>query len=76
MEQESNAVAMEQLGWGSVMNELNCNILKNWIQKPMAKPINYPNTAKEIVNIINNMKLDQIDKLSKDLWKNVKLGES
>lgn len=76
MEQESNAVAMEQLGWGSVMNELNSNILKNWIQKPMAKPINYPNTAKEIVNIINNMKLDQIDKLSKDVWKNVKLGES
>jgi uncharacterized protein (TIGR00661 family) len=46
VEQTSNAAALQQLGYAHVMNELDTEVVKHWLQDNRAIHITYPNTAK------------------------------
>lgn len=46
MEQQSNALALQQLGWGSAMPELTVARLREWLQREhRITPIHYPDVA-------------------------------
>lgn len=49
MEQLSNALALEKLKFGAVMEELDGVLLGNWLDEGKAIRVIYPNTAKMIV---------------------------
>jgi len=52
MEQISNAAALQQLGYGQTMYDLDANTIDNWLHNAGAVQITYPNVAKEIVEWI------------------------
>lgn len=49
MEQISNAAALQQLGYGHTMFELNAQTIEDWLHNPHAVRITYPNVAKVLV---------------------------
>ncbi len=52
MEQISNAAALKQLGYGHTMNDMDGDLIEDWLHDPHAVRINYPNVARVIVNWI------------------------
>lgn len=68
MEQESNALALEQLGLGLSMNKLDPHTLGHWLEHFDGQRIVYPNVAREIVRWIAQGKWDQVAELSSRLW--------
>jgi len=51
MEQQSNAFALEQLGWGTAMQELDEHKLQTWLDgERCVAPIAYPDVAAELVD--------------------------
>lgn len=71
MEQISNAAALEQLGYGCKMEEINSEVIEQWLHQNHAVRISYPNTAKFIVDWIKSG-LPKIDDNFINLaWKNV-----
>ncbi|MEL1229053.1 MAG: MJ1255/VC2487 family glycosyltransferase [Candidatus Neomarinimicrobiota bacterium] len=73
IEQESNAAAINQLGLGVVMDSLDRKIIGKWIDSTNKKPINYPDIAQEIVDLINSMRFDDIEHFSRKIWKKVNI---
>lgn len=49
MEQISNAAALQQLGYGYVMYDLDTAVIGRWLHNVHAVQITYPNTAKILV---------------------------
>ena len=49
MEQISNAAAIEQLGYGHTMYEMNTQTIEDWLHNPHAVHVTYPNVAKRLV---------------------------
>ena len=49
MEQISNAAALEQLGYGRTMYDLQSAVIEDWLHNPHAIRVTYPNIAKVIV---------------------------
>ncbi len=54
MEQISNAAALQQLGYGHVMNDMDSAIIEHWLHDKHAVHITYPNIAKVLVQWIQN----------------------
>jgi len=54
MEQISNATALEQLGYGYVMNDLDTSKIEAWLYSTHAVRITYPNVAQLIVEWIKD----------------------
>lgn len=73
IEQESNAAAINQLGLGVVMESLDRKIIGKWIDSTNKKPINYPDIAQEIVDLINSMRFDSIEHFSRKIWKKINI---
>jgi len=69
MEQQSNALALQQLGKGIVMSGLDLEILKKWLAKESPKPVIYPNVADSIVSWIGSGFNMDIDELAKNQWR-------
>lgn len=69
MEQESNALALQQLQLASRSNTLNSKIVANWLNAP-ANPntVQYPNVASAICDWLLQDSPDSIAALSKSLW--------
>jgi uncharacterized protein (TIGR00661 family) len=49
MEQISNAAALQQLGYGHVMQDMNSYVIERWLHDNRAVHITYPNVAKILV---------------------------
>ncbi len=49
MEQISNAAALEQLGYGHTMFEIDGATIEDWLHNPHAVHVTYPNVAKIVV---------------------------
>ncbi|CAG1020326.1 glycosyltransferase [Methylomonas sp. LL1] len=49
MEQISNAAALEQLGYGHTMFDLDTQVIEDWLHNPHAVHVTYPNVAKVLV---------------------------
>lgn len=71
MEQISNAAALQQLGYGYVMNDLDPAVVEHWLHDDHAVRVTYPNTARILVQWIQ----DGMPEMDKDfvdaVWNNV-----
>lgn len=54
MEQISNAAALQQLGYGHVMQDMNSYVIDHWLHDNRAVHITYPNVAKVLVQWIQS----------------------
>ncbi|MEI6692539.1 MAG: glycosyltransferase family protein [Chlorobium sp.] len=68
IEQESNALAMEQLGYGMATHSLDHNILADWLQKPCREPLRYARTVDYIAEWIGSGQWDQLSRFTEAAW--------
>ena len=54
MEQISNAAALEQLGYGKTMYDIDVEVIDQWLHNHRAVEVTYPNVAKIIVDWLQN----------------------
>ena len=54
MEQISNAAALQQLGYGHTMNDMDASVIEHWLHDNHAVHITYPNIAKVVVQWIQD----------------------
>jgi uncharacterized protein (TIGR00661 family) len=54
MEQISNAAALQQLGYGHTMNDMDTAVIEHWLHDNNAVHITYPNIAKVLVQWIQS----------------------
>jgi len=54
LEQISNAAALQQLGYGHTMNEMDSSVIEHWLDDNHAIHITYPNIAKVLVQWIQD----------------------
>ena len=67
-EQLCNMVALEKLGKGMSMTNLDQNILKEWLNTELPEPINYPLVAGPLANWLLNPNRCSLEKLSQEIW--------
>jgi uncharacterized protein (TIGR00661 family) len=67
MEQISNAAALQQLGYGHVMNDMDTAVIDHWLHNVHAVQITYPNTAKLLVEWLQ----DGMPKMTPDYVENI-----
>lgn len=68
MEQQSNAVALEQLGYGKVKKKIKRKSLKNWLDKPQPVAVNYPDVAAAVAQWIVDGCRPNLETFSRQLW--------
>lgn len=68
MEQASNARALQQLGYGEAMQQLDSQHLSRWLAQSNPPPQRYPNVARAIVEWLRNGMTDDARTLSRRLW--------
>lgn len=69
MEQESNALALQQLQLATRTDSLNSNVIANWLGRATSQQfVNYPNVAKAICDWLLADTPTDIATLSKQLW--------
>jgi uncharacterized protein (TIGR00661 family) len=74
MEQQSNAFALEQLGWGSAMHELDEQHLRDWLAgERSSAPINYPDVAAALVDWVLEGDWQNKMTLWQTLWDNTRM---
>jgi len=67
MEQISNAAALEQLGYGRTMYDLDTTEIEEWLHNPHAVRVTYPNIAKVLVQWI----LDGMPEMDREFTEHV-----
>ena len=67
MEQISNAAALEQLGYGHTMYNMEVPVIEEWLHNPHAVHVTYPNIARIIVQWIQ----DGMPKMDKEFTERV-----
>lgn len=71
MEQISNAAALQKLGYGHTMYELDAGILDHWLHSAHAVKVTYPNTAKFLVEWFQSGIPDMSADAIEDIWNQV-----
>ncbi|CAA0091840.1 Uncharacterised protein [BD1-7 clade bacterium] len=67
-EQLCNALAIQALGRGTVIEKLDQQVLEKWLESPGHQPANYPDVADAIAKWVINRQWESIDTLVKALW--------
>lgn len=73
MEQSSNALALSQLGYGSMTEQLNEKTIGAWLPLPCPQPIRFPDVATELCTWLMADNRD-LPALSKKLWRRMATG--
>lgn len=68
MEQKSNALALTQLGYGSVTKELSVEVIKKWLLLPKPEPIDYPDVGKALARWLQTTGGKNLANLQQELW--------
>ena len=69
IEQLSNARALSELDYATVISELSLKAISQWLESPgKAYRVQYPDVAKAIAHWINDNQRQSIEDLSRDLW--------
>ncbi len=69
MEQESNALSLQQLGYGQVMLELDEIVISHWLHHlPTQKQVRFPNVAQELVSWLANEPKLTTSAFAEQLW--------
>jgi uncharacterized protein (TIGR00661 family) len=69
IEQESNALAMEELGFGMAMHALDGAVLGAWLEKPSRTPLHYRRTVDYIAEWIADRRWDELSRYTEAAWK-------
>jgi uncharacterized protein (TIGR00661 family) len=69
IEQESNALAMEALGYGMAMHQLDHAILSDWLQLPGREALRYSRTVDYIAEWIGSGDWDSLSRYTAASWK-------
>ncbi|MDT9546905.1 MAG: glycosyltransferase family protein [Chlorobium phaeovibrioides] len=69
IEQESNAMAMEQLGYGMSMHSLDSAILCSWLETPCREPLHYAHTVDYIAEWIGSGRWDDQAHFAGAAWR-------
>jgi len=76
MEQKSNALALEKLGYGTIAKKFDVETLGKWLPlKPPASPRHFPDVAKTLVHWLMNGGGENISELQQQLWRETIAGE-
>ena len=67
-EQLCNALAIQSMGRGTVIDSLDKNVLKQWLDLPGFEPSEYPDVAKSLAEWVMQKQWDNIQPLVDDLW--------
>lgn len=67
-EQQSNALALSQLGYGASMSRLDADTTAFWLNSGSSTKIDYPNTAAAVAKWISKGATRDIAEISKELW--------
>ncbi len=70
-EQESNVIALEELGYATGMNELDGSVLQEWLKQNTATKMTCPDTAQAMVDWIMKGEWTDTSELVRDLWDQV-----
>ena len=73
MEQESNALALSQLGYGAVTKSLTVDAISQWLASPKPHPLHYPAVADALAHwLIEDKANDQaFQALQERLWRDL-----
>jgi uncharacterized protein (TIGR00661 family) len=74
IEQESNALAMVELGYGLAMHSLDPDVLKHWLGIPGNQPLNYLRTVDYIAEWIASGRWDALRTFTDAAWQDNKTG--
>jgi uncharacterized protein (TIGR00661 family) len=69
IEQGSNALALSQLGFGHVMERLDSEAVRRWLEAPAIEPQGYPDVLAAVIQWIDEGRWQEIDVLADALWK-------
>jgi uncharacterized protein (TIGR00661 family) len=73
MEQISNAAALQQLGYGQTMNDMDASIIEKWLHDERAIQITYPNIAAILVKWIQEGMPEMNSDFIESIWKTVEV---
>jgi uncharacterized protein (TIGR00661 family) len=76
-EQIANAMAIEQLGFGKQMSELNAAEISEWLELPAIKAMHYPNTGVQFVDWVENgvFNTPSLIALCEEAWKDIPIPQ-
>lgn len=69
MEQQSNGLALQQLGYAYVTNVLSVSVIRAWLKTPPTAAIVYPDVAQAIVNWLLATNGEDLEALAQQLWR-------
>ncbi len=69
IEQESNALAMEELQYGMAMHSLDPDLLASWLELPGREPLNYSRTVDFIAEWIGSGDWEGLSRYTEAAWK-------
>jgi uncharacterized protein (TIGR00661 family) len=68
IEQGSNALALAQLGFGQVMERLDTEAVRHWLQAPAIEAQRYPDVLENVIEWIDAGHWHDVDRLAESLW--------
>ncbi len=71
MEQISNAAALKQLGYGHTMNDMDPEVIEEWLHHPHAVHITYPNIARVLVDWMKDGMPEITPEFTENIWEGV-----
>ncbi len=74
MEQISNAAALQQLGYGHIMHDMDSHAIDHWLHDNRAVHITYPNIAKVLVQWIQDGRPEMDNDFIEDIWDTVNVS--
>lgn len=76
MEQQSNALALTQLGYGSASNVLSETVIGRWLPLMKPTPVIYPNVSKALVDWILKTGGNNFEEFQQQMWRDMPSLES
>jgi uncharacterized protein (TIGR00661 family) len=71
VEQESNALALEELKLGTVCKKLDQALTATWLESDQQAGMNFPDVIQDIVDWIDSGQLDSVPELVREVWNKV-----
>lgn len=68
IEQESNALALERLGLGAVMQRLDREAIAHWLESPQPAPQRYPDVTSAMLDWLRAGAVEPLESVSRRLW--------
>lgn len=68
MEQKSNALALQKLGYGTTTEKLSVEAIGKWLPLAKPQPITFPNVAEALVDWLKETGGENIARLQHQLW--------